>query len=48
MLLTVACAAVGGAGTSPVTFVLLPFGIALTGFVAWRTRTRARYSEGTR
>lgn len=35
-------AAAGGGAAHPATYVLLPFGIVLTAFVAWRTRRHAR------
>lgn len=35
-------AAAGGSATHPATFALLPFGIVLTAFVAWRTRRHSR------
>jgi uncharacterized membrane protein YdjX (TVP38/TMEM64 family) len=34
--------ATAGTGPRPVSFVLLPFGLGLTAFVAWRTRARTR------
>jgi uncharacterized membrane protein YdjX (TVP38/TMEM64 family) len=35
-------AALGGAAAPPLAFVLLPFGLVLTTFVAWRTRAHVR------
>ncbi len=35
-------AAASGAGTNPVTYALLPFGLVLTAIVAWRTRAHVR------
>lgn len=36
-------AAAGGAGTNPLTYILLPFGLVLTAFMVWRSRARARF-----
>jgi uncharacterized membrane protein YdjX (TVP38/TMEM64 family) len=40
-------AAVGGSGSSPLTYLLLPFGLLLTAVVAWRTRAHLRAEGAT-